>query len=244
MAAVVLVCWCRLPGGGGVSCFFPRCREAGGSFCAGLRRPSWAVRGLAASHSLAFPAGCGVPPAALSRAPAQFSIAQEQEQPPSNTGNNPPGDSHKKKSNLETPCRPVAAVAVPRRLSQMILEAVAPAGPHLPGRTPAPPGLCHLSLCAGGEGPVGFLGGVVSLLPSRVRAAVVLLGAASPPGFGTSGPALPAVNRSPTPGRLPATSKAAQAHPVPQFFHLLGLQDSESLPGLGFAQVVGVADQR
>src|ERR1035437_7411473 len=50
--------------------------------------------------------------AAVSRAPPQFSIAQEQEQPPSNTGNKLPQPPPRKKKHPGSPGRPVAAVAL------------------------------------------------------------------------------------------------------------------------------------
>ena len=76
--------------GGGFSCFFPRCREAWGSFCAGPGRPSWAVRGLAASR--------GVAVARRSTTTCCFSSTQEQEQPPGNTSNKLPQPPPKRKA--------------------------------------------------------------------------------------------------------------------------------------------------
>src|ERR1035437_3434531 len=77
--------WCPVPGcsrvGGGFSCFFRRCREAGGSFCAGPRRPSGPCA-----------AGCPLALAVARRSTTTccFASTQEQEPPPSNTGNKLP----------------------------------------------------------------------------------------------------------------------------------------------------------
>jgi len=85
--------------GVGVSYLFRRGQEAWGSFCAGPRRPSWAVRGLAASR--------GVAVARRSTTTCCFASTQEQEPPPSNTGNEPPAASPRKESTLETDGRPL-----------------------------------------------------------------------------------------------------------------------------------------
>ena len=94
--------------------------------------------------------------------PLNFSSTQEQDQPRQHQQQTPAA-SPKEKSTLETPYRPVAAVAVPRRESRVVLVAVPTGGPCLPGRTPASPHLCRLSPCA-----VGFVQNPSSACPRHV----------------------------------------------------------------------------
>src|ERR1017187_513813 len=88
---------------GGVSCLFRRGQEAWGSFCAGPRRPSWAVRGLAAPAVAWLWCSTGLPfPALPLNSPAHRSRTS-----PGNTGNEPPAASPRKESTLETPADPL-----------------------------------------------------------------------------------------------------------------------------------------
>ena len=113
--------WCRAPrtacravspgafaASGGVSCLFLCCREVGGSFCAGPRRPSGPCAG-------GCPRGLAVVlhRVAVSRAPAKLCSTQEQEQPPGNTGNKLPQPPPKRKATLLNRRAPVAAVVGP-----------------------------------------------------------------------------------------------------------------------------------
>ena len=90
-AAVLLVSGAGVLGVG-VSYLFRRGQEAWGSFCAGPRRPSWAVHGLAASR--------GVAVARRSTTTCCFASTQEQEPPPSKTGNKLPQPPPKRKATL------------------------------------------------------------------------------------------------------------------------------------------------
>ena len=92
--------------------------------------------------------------AAASRAPAQFSGTRGQEQAARQHRQQAPAASPKKKSTLEAPCRPVAAVAraIPEGSRGWFPWRRTAGRPCLPGRTPASPHLCRLSPCA-----VGFV---------------------------------------------------------------------------------------
>jgi hypothetical protein len=157
--------WCRAPrtacravspgafaASGGVSYFFRRCQQAGGSFCAGPRRPG-PVRQLAASPVAWLLARMWWSSGPLFPAPPLDSPALRAGASPGNTGNNPSAASSRKKSTLETPYRPVAAVAAPRRESRVVLVSSAARRPCQQARTAVPPHcLCRLSPC-----PVGFV---------------------------------------------------------------------------------------
>ena len=152
MAAVVLVSSAGALGVGGFSCLFPRCQQAGGSFCAGPRRPG-PVRQLAASPVAWLLARMWWSSGPLFPAPPLDSPALRAGASPGNTGNNPSAASSRKKSTLETPYRPVAAVAAPRRESRVVLVSSAARRPCQQARTAVPPHcLCRLSPC-----PVGFV---------------------------------------------------------------------------------------
>src|ERR1035437_1880266 len=154
-------------GGPGVQCRGARCRRgllpfpalpAGrGKF---LRRasPSWAVGGWLPPVARLW-SSTGPPSPAL---PLNLSSTQDQDQTRQHQQQTPAA-SPKEKSTLETPYRPVAAVAVPRRESRVVLVAVPTGGPCLPGRTPASPHLCRLSPCA-----VGFVQNPSSACPRHV----------------------------------------------------------------------------
>src|ERR1017187_481564 len=137
---------------GGFSCLFPRCQEAGGSFCAGPRRPG-PVRRLAATGGVAVArllCSTALPfPALPLNSPAHRSSSQPQQH-----RQQAPADSPKEEKHLGTPCRPVAAGAAPRRESRVVVVAVPPRGPRQLGGTPAPHRLCRLFPCAGVCGPV------------------------------------------------------------------------------------------
>ena len=135
LVTMVLVSASGMLGASGVSYFPRRCPEAGGSFCAGPRRPSGPCAagcpgcGLAVvCHRLLFPA---LPP----NSPAHRGRSSR----PATPATSLPQPLPQKKSTPGSPGKAVAAVAAPRRESRVVPAAVPPGGRVCPGRTRAPP---------------------------------------------------------------------------------------------------------
>src|ERR1039458_4545935 len=97
----------------------------------------WRGRGAAEHHHLLFPA-----------LPLQVWSTQEQDQPRQHR-HRASRSLPRKESTVETPADPLPPLPVPRRELPVVLVAVPPRRPCLPGRTPAPHRLCRLSLCTG-----------------------------------------------------------------------------------------------
>src|ERR1035437_2642515 len=127
--------WCRAPrtacravssgafaASGGVSCLFRRGQEAWGSFCAGPRRPSWAVRGLAAPAVAWLWCSTGLPfPALPLNSPTHRTRSQPRQHRQRASRSLPQKNKHP-----ETPADPLPPLPVPCRESSVV--PVAPAG--------------------------------------------------------------------------------------------------------------------